>query len=132
MIILIYIHREQFYARRSQWFYMNTYNLHYAIDNSVDQVPGMGRSLLQVYTGEPISETEAEKLLRRIADHKWYVSEKLDRDVGFHVAAIDYVENFYERQPAQSSLSLLLSKSSRAIKTVVLKYLTAKGNTLPI
>ena len=111
---------------------MNTYNLHYAIDNSVDQIPGMGRSLLQVYTGSRISETEAEKLLRRIADHKWHISEKLDRDVGFHVAAIDYVENFYEPQPPESPVSAFVSKTGRVIRSAIRKYLIAKGESLPV
>lgn len=111
---------------------MNSYNLQYAAINSIEQVPGMGRSLLQVYTGNPISETEAEKLLCRIADHKWYVSEKLDRDVGFHVAAIDYVENFYEPQRAESPVLQFISKTGQILQAAIKKYLIAKGETLPV
>ena len=59
--------------------------------------PGMERAILSVYTGDNISEAEAKRLWAKIADHKWYVSERLSRDVGFHVAAVDFIENFYER-----------------------------------
>lgn len=112
---------------------MNTYKLDYATDSSFDAIPGMGRSLLQVYTGNSISENEAKTLLRKIADHKWYVSEKLSRDVGFHVAAIDYVENFYEPQASpESQIGTLASKAVAAVRSGLKKYLIAKGDALPI
>lgn len=33
---------------------------------------------------------------RKLQDHKWYLSERLGRDVGFFVAASDYFLNFYK------------------------------------
>lgn len=112
---------------------MNTYKLDYAADGSFDTVPGMGRSLLQVYTGTNISETEARTLLRKIADHKWYVSEKLSRDVGFHVAAIDYVENFYEPEnTGRRQMGEVVSRAVETVRSVLKKYLVAKGNALPV
>ena len=33
---------------------------------------------------------------KKIQDHKWYLSERLGRDVGFFVAASDYFLNFYK------------------------------------
>ncbi|MFT3746010.1 MAG: hypothetical protein QM785_17200 [Pyrinomonadaceae bacterium] len=111
---------------------MTSYNLQFASDTPIDQVPGMGRSLLQVYTGSRISEMEADRLLRRIADHKWHISEKLNRDVGFHVAAIDYVENFYQPQPVESPLWTFLRNTGEAIKTAFTKYFTARSVALPL
>lgn len=105
----------------------------YKIDNSFDAVPGMGRSLLQVYTGTSISENEAKALLRKIADHKWLVSEKLDRDVGFHVAAIDFVENFYEPQTVDGSgFGTFALKAFESSRSLLKKYLIAKGEAMPI
>jgi hypothetical protein len=37
---------------------------------------------------------------RRVLEHKWFVSERLGRDIGLRVAAIDYFENV--RLPRQS------------------------------
>lgn len=54
------------------------------------------QSLLKKLTGEDFSKGEAEYLWTRISDHKWYISERLGRDVGLTVAAIDYLENIYE------------------------------------
>ena len=93
------------------------------------------RALLQIYTGNRISENEAKTLLRRISDHKWYVSERLNRDVGFHVAAIDYVENFYQPQAtrqAGTKIAEISQKATRAVGRVLKSYLTAKGNMMPI
>jgi hypothetical protein len=36
---------------------------------------------------------EARALWPRILEHKWFLSERLGRDVGLRVAAIDYLEN---------------------------------------
>lgn len=51
---------------------------------------------LKKLTREDFSAKEAAYLWGRICDHKWYISEKLGRDVGLTVAAIDYLENIYE------------------------------------
>ena len=111
---------------------MNTYKLDYPTNNSLETLPGVGRSLLQVYTGSSISENEAKTLLRKIADHKWYVSQKLDRDIGFHVAAIDYVENFYEPRTVESPLRTFVTKTGKAVRSAFRKYLKAKGGTMSV
>lgn len=54
------------------------------------------QGLLQAFTGKVIPKFEAQKVWERIPNHKWYLSERLGRDVGMHVAAVDFVENFYE------------------------------------
>ena len=53
---------------------------------------------LEKVTGEKYPQEKAEYLWRRISNHKWYVGEKLKRDVGFNVSAIDFLENFAERE----------------------------------
>ena len=44
---------------------------------------------------EDFSKAEAAYLWARINDHKWYVSEKLGRDIGVTVAAVDFFENIH-------------------------------------
>lgn len=53
---------------------------------------------LEKVTGKKYPQEKAEYLFARISDHKWYVGEKLERDVGFYVAAIDFLENFTDTE----------------------------------
>ena len=114
---------------------MSPHKLDYAAERMFKVGPRPGRILLQIYTGERISEKEAKTLMRRIADHKWYVSERLQRDVGFHVAAIDYVENFYQPEATRQTgikIAEISQKAAHAVGKVLKSYLTAKGNSMPI
>ena len=52
--------------------------------------------MLYALTGVNLSAEEAWAVLPRIENHKWYVSERLGRDVGLRVAAVDFLENIYE------------------------------------
>ena len=45
------------------------------------------------YTGHKIEPEAAGKLWPKIMQHKWYMSEKIGRDVGFKIACLDFVEN---------------------------------------
>ena len=74
---------------------MIPYKLDHSIENILRTGPSMERTLLKVYTGNNFSDQDARRVWQRIDDHKWYLSERLGRDVGFHVAAVDFVENFY-------------------------------------
>jgi hypothetical protein len=59
-------------------------------------IPSPEQTFLENYLSVDLSKREAKYLWEKIVSHKWYVSERLKRDVGLRVAAIDYVENFYE------------------------------------
>jgi hypothetical protein len=71
------------------------YKLDYVVDETLKQNLTAEQLFLKKLTGARISQSEAKYLLERIGDHKWYVSEKLGRDVGFNVAAVDFLENIY-------------------------------------
>jgi len=49
--------------------------------------------MLRALTGVTLGILEARSLWPRILEHKWFLSERLGRDVGLRVAAIDYLEN---------------------------------------
>lgn len=49
--------------------------------------------LLYSLASERFSEEEAKKLWQEILQHKYFVSEKLGRNIGVHVATLDYLEN---------------------------------------
>lgn len=89
--------------------YMIFYTLDYAIEKTLEQNLTAEQIFIRKFTGEKVSRDEARFLQERINDHKWYVSEKLGRDVGLNVAAIDFLENIYEREESGR-------KSSRGLR----------------
>ena len=53
------------------------------------------RRMIHDLAGVHLSNREAQSAWHRVLEHKWYISERLGRDVGFRVAAIDYFDNIY-------------------------------------
>ena len=51
------------------------------------------RNWLEQLGGNHLDLNRFEDFARRIQEHKWYLSEKLGRDVGCKVAALDLFEN---------------------------------------
>lgn len=50
-----------------------------------------------------VSKATAEREWRAILDHKWYLSERVGRDVGLRTAVVDYFENVRpQTTPARS------------------------------
>lgn len=43
--------------------------------------------------GVRFSSSEAREVWPQVLEHKWYMSERLGRDVGLKAAAVDYFEN---------------------------------------
>jgi Domain of unknown function (DUF4032) len=75
---------------------MNFYKLDYTIEKILKDVSAPEQTFVEEYLNADLPEREAKYLWKKIVDHKWYISERLKRDIGFRVAAIDYIENFYE------------------------------------
>src|SRR5688572_24117728 len=48
---------------------------------------------LKRVAGVRLSSLEAREVWRQVLEHKWYMSERLGRDVGLKVAVTDYFEN---------------------------------------
>jgi hypothetical protein len=44
-------------------------------------------------TAVTFTPAEAQKVWPQVLEHKWYMSERLGRDVGLKVAALDYFKN---------------------------------------
>ena len=55
---------------------------------------GLSRSLRKL-SGVKLSAAEASAVWPRVLEHKWYLGERLGRDVGLRVAAADYFENIH-------------------------------------
>jgi len=43
--------------------------------------------------GVRLSRAKAQEVWPQVLEHKWYMSERLGRDVGLRVAALDYFKN---------------------------------------
>ena len=75
---------------------MNFYKLDYVIEETLKKDLSAEQKILSEYVGAIFPKEEAKIIWEKVLDHKWYVSERLNRDIGLRVAAIDFVENFYE------------------------------------
>jgi len=70
------------------------FKLDYVIEKMGNDVQ-RERSTIKRLTGVKLGAREAQAIWPRILEHKWYISERLGRDIGLRVAAIDYFENIY-------------------------------------
>jgi hypothetical protein len=109
----------------------------YQLDSVVDEVlknlPTEQQVFLKKYLNRDFPKKEAKHLWERILDHKWYVSERLKRDVGFRVAAVDYIENFYEPGSVfgdKNRKSGVFGKILRPINSTLRSYFVQKSKIL--
>jgi uncharacterized protein DUF4032 len=56
------------------------------------------RRELRRLAGVELSAREASAVWPSVLEHKWYLGERLGRDVGLRVAAVDYFENIHTAQ----------------------------------
>jgi len=90
------------------------------------------QALLEAFTGRVIPKPDALNLFKRLPDHKWYLSERLGRDVGTKVTAVDLIENFYEpprRKP--SAMEVFLKDTSNRVGSWLFSYFTANRGLTP-
>lgn len=89
--------------------------------------------LLQEFTGQTFSRNEADAIWGKIINHKWNISEKLNRDVGFRTATIDFIENFYQPQKEiarTENSSEITVNISTFLRKVFRSYFESKGNII--
>lgn len=72
---------------------MIPFRLDYVIEQTLRGGASEEQQLLRELTGLRLAPAEAASEWPRVLEHKWFVSERLGRDVGLRVAAIDYFEN---------------------------------------
>ena len=72
---------------------MIPYRNDYIIEKLISEQISKEQIFLQKMFGEKINKKDAKTYLERILDHKWYVSERLGRDIGLPVAALDFITN---------------------------------------
>ena len=70
---------------------------------AVEQSARRLRRSLRQMAGVELSAQEARAVWPSVLEHKWYLGERLGRDVGLRVAAVDFFENVHptrRRTPA--------------------------------
>lgn len=76
---------------------MIPFRLEYVIERALQAAnPASGRRerrLINELTGVRLTERNAREVWPSILEHKWYLGERLNRDVGLRTAAVDYLEN---------------------------------------
>jgi Domain of unknown function (DUF4032) len=65
------------------------------LDEVANKFPRGRRRTLKRLAGVSLSKAYAQDVWPQVLEHKWYLSERLGRDVGLRVAAVDYFENIY-------------------------------------
>src|SRR3712207_497122 len=72
---------------------MIPFRLDYVIDRANDEGASEEQEALKELAGVRLRPVEARAEWPRVLEHKWLMSERLGRDVGLRVAALDYFEN---------------------------------------
>jgi hypothetical protein len=72
---------------------MIPFRLDYVIERTLADGRCEEQRLLRELAGVRLTSAEARAEWPRVLEHKWFVSERLGRDIGLRVAAIDYFEN---------------------------------------
>jgi Domain of unknown function (DUF4032) len=77
-----------------------SFRLEHVIEEVLSQHPLDQKRVLRNVAGVKLSKTEARSVWPRVLEHKWLLSERLGRDVGLRVAAVDYFENIQPPRPS--------------------------------
>lgn len=72
-----------------------SFKLEHVIEKLTAPAAASPRRALKSLAGVRLSKAFAEDVWPQVLEHKWYLSERLGRDVGLRVAAVDYFENVY-------------------------------------
>ena len=79
-----------------------TFKLDAVIEKLFAEPALIQKRTLKRLAGVRLSTSMARTLWPRVLEHKWYLSERLRRDVGLRVAAVDYFENIEPPAPRTS------------------------------
>jgi uncharacterized protein DUF4032 len=72
---------------------MIPFRLDYVIEKVSVEGACEEQKILKELAGVKLRPAEARAEWPRMLEHKWFMSERLGRDVGLRVAALDYFEN---------------------------------------
>lgn len=93
---------------------MIPFRLDYVIERTLSEAGREEQRLLKELAGVRLPAAEARAEWQRVLEHKWFVSERLNRDIGLRVAAIDYFENVRLPRPSRAERPALARRAARA------------------
>ena len=95
---------------------MIPFRLEHVIERTLRAEPCEEQKILRELARVKLSPAEARAEWPRVLEHKWFVSERIGRDVGLRVAAIDYFENVRlpRHKRTSKSRALLLRRATQA------------------
>jgi hypothetical protein len=97
-LIRVYLKHQSWKAHEGLFLPLALENEATVADAVVRDARRLRRSLREL-AGVKLSASEASDAWPQVLEHKWYLGERLGRDVGLRVAAVDYFENV--RRPRQ-------------------------------
>ena len=104
---------------------MIPFRLDYVIERSLKAaIRASGRRerrMIKELTGARMDRTHALEVWSSILEHKWYLGERLNRDVGLRTAAVDYLENIAP-QPARGSFRDTLPPRLPMMRPLIAKH----------
>lgn len=110
------------------------YQLDYVVEEIKRSEPSREQRMLKKLVGQDFTKEEAAFVWEKVNDHKWYVGERLKRDVGLRVAAVDYIENFYDagifRRPKNTPKSFI-DRLFKPVSSLTRTYFVSKSRTIP-
>ncbi|HVF88593.1 MAG TPA: DUF4032 domain-containing protein [Blastocatellia bacterium] len=95
------------------------FKLEYVIEETLSWESSREQKELQALAGVRLQSSEARAVLPLIMEHKWYLSERLGRDVGLRVAAIDYFENIRRPRAARQPRNVLGEWVRKAVRPAI-------------
>jgi hypothetical protein len=95
---------------------MIPFRLDYVIEQTNADGASEEQKVLKELAGVKLRPAEARAEWPRVLEHKWCMSERLGRDVGLRVAALDYFENVRLPRHTRTSYSPAASSLRRAAR----------------
>ena len=93
---------------------MIPFKLDYVIDKTLEGGACEEQQVIKELAGVRLDAASARAEWPRVLEHKWFVSERLGRDVGLRVAALDYFENVRLPRHTRTSHKPVASRLRRA------------------
>jgi hypothetical protein len=101
-LLSIYLKHQSWKAHEGLFMPLSSESEKPAAAVAVEQSARRLRRSLRQLAGVELSASEARAVWPSVLEHKWYLGERLGRDVGLRVAAVDFFENVYTAAPRRA------------------------------
>ena len=88
----------------------------YIIERTLATQPTEEQRLLNRLAGTRLTPAEGRAEWPKVLEHKWFISERLGRDIGLRAAAIDYFENVRLPRPTRARKETFAQRLRRVLQ----------------